>query len=290
MFLSLKINKKIIAAIVSIITAGVLMTCIFTNAKAVSKEKDGVFVPIIMYHSILKDENMWGEYVVSPVNLEKDIIYLKENGYTPVFVNDLIRYVNNGEKLPEKPVVLTFDDGTYNNYTYLLPLLEKYDFKATISIVGSYTVNASESGEEPNPAYSYLRWEDINEMRSSGKVEFCNHTYDMHNLSPRKGAGRMDGESYEDYRSVFIKDIFKVQDLCNENCGFKPNVFTYPFGATDESAQRLVKNSGFQASLGVEEKPNYIKKDDTACLYNMYRYNRPNNISTEDFMEKALKG
>ena len=290
MFISLKINRKIFFSFVVLIAAALLTSLLaFAENNESEAKKSGAFVPIIMYHSILKDESMSGKYVVTPITLEKDFIYLKENGYTPVFVNDLIRYVNYGEKLPEKPVVLTFDDGFYNNYTYLFPLLKKYDFKATISIVGEYSFNASESGEKPNAAYSYLRWEDINEMRTSGLVEFCNHTYDLHEYGERKGCSREDGESYEDYRKIFLSDIIKTQQLFDENCEFSPNVFTYPFGCAGESAERLVKNFGFSASLGVEEKPNYIEKNKPDCLYNLNRYNRDNSISTEKFMQKALK-
>lgn len=292
MFVSIKLSRKLLLSVFGVICACILGVCIFSSAyteiKHTDKKKEGVFVPIIMYHSILKDEDYAGAYVVSPVVLEKDILYLKENGYTPVFVNDLIRYVQNGESLPEKPVILTFDDGFYNNYTYLFPLLQKYDFKASISIVGDYTMNASESGEEPRPTYSYLRWKEINEMRNSGFVEFCSHSYNMHTNSDRNGVCRKTGESYNDFRKVFMQDIFKLQDMCDENCKFKPNVFTYPFGAYEESSQRLVKNCGFLASMDAEEKPNYIKKDDPECLYNLHRYNRPSGISTEDFMKKAL--
>ncbi len=288
MFITFKLKKMIIVVLAALI-CGVALTLYSIKPSAEKSEQQGIFVPIIMYHSILKDEDMRGEYVVSPAQVERDMQYLQENGYTAVFVNDLIRYVNYGGELPEKPVVLTFDDGSYNNMTYLLPLLEKYDFKASLSVVGSYTVKASESGEEPNPAYSYLSFDDINSMRESGYVEFCNHTYDMHSLGQRTGIRRMEGESYEEYRSIFIKDVFKVQDLLDENCGFKPNVFTYPYGASGESARRLVKNSGFEASMGVEEKPNYIIKDDPDCLFDLNRYNRSGLVSTEEFMERALK-
>lgn len=288
MFITLKVKKKIIAVILTLI-CGMVFILFAIRPSAEKSERKGVFVPIIMYHSILKDEAARGEYVVSPAQVERDIQYLKENGYTAIFVNDLIRYVNYGGTLPEKPVILTFDDGTYNNMTYLMPLLERYDFKASISVVGSYTVRDSESGEEPNPAYSYLRFDDINSMRESGSVEFCNHTYDMHSLGQRTGICRMEGENYEDYRSIFIKDVLGWQDLLNENCGFKPNVFTYPYGASGDSARRLVKNSGFEASMGVEEKPNYIIKDDPDCLFDLNRYNRSGLIDTEDFMKRALK-
>ena len=291
MFLSINLHKKAFVVFSGILIAFAVALHFFVNAYAESEEKSkGINVPIIMYHSILKDDARQGLYVISPVLVEKDFVYLKEKGCTPVFVNDLIRYVNYGEKLPEKPVVITFDDGCYNNYYYIFPLLKKYNFKAVFSVVGEYTFLASESGETPNPNYSYMRWEDITEMRKSSLAEICSHSYGFHNLSPRYGVCQKNGESYEDYRRQFLNDTFKLQNMLNENCGFKPNVYTYPFGANDESSRRLVKNCGFEASMGVEEKPNIIVKNSPECLYNLHRYNRPAGINTEDFMKKALKG
>lgn len=215
-----------------------------------------------------KNEDRSGEYVITPIELEKDLLYLKQNGYTTVFVNDVIRYVKRGGELPEKPIILSFDDGTYNYREYLLPLLEKYDMKATVSIVGAYTDAACEEAE-PDPAYSYLDWQDVSVLRDSGHVEICNHSYDMHNLEGRRGVGQLEGESYEDYRKVFLNDTTKLQTLCDEHCGFQPNVYTYPFGITCESASRLVKNMGFEASLGVEEKINIIKKKMNTAFWSL---------------------
>jgi peptidoglycan/xylan/chitin deacetylase (PgdA/CDA1 family) len=287
MFCTVRIRWEIMFIV---ITAVVLLFCgiIFAAAYEPVSQEEGIAVPIIMYHSILKDDSMHGKYVASPIDVENDILYLKQQGYKAVFVNDLIMYVNYGGELPEKPVILTFDDGYYNNFTYVYPILEKYDFKATFSVVGSYTTEASESGDEPNPNYSYMRWCDIEQMRDSGYAEICNHSFDMHSTTLRNGVTRMTGESYEDFRSVFLRDIFKLQDLCFENCDFRPNVFTYPFGACDESSIRLVKNCGFEASLGVEEKMNYIQQGNPDCLYNLCRYNREGDISTEDFMDRIL--
>lgn len=286
MFISIRIKKITLvilcAGIVFLSAAGIAMP---TVVKAEVKKLKSVEVPILMYHSILKDESMWNDYVLSPVDLEKDIIWLKEHGYETVFINDLVNYVNGAAELPEKPVVLTFDDGCYNNYYYVFPLLKKYNVKATISIVGSFSEFACEEAE-PSPVYSYLDWDNIKELRKSGLVEIANHSYDLHSLDDRKGTAMKKGESYDDYRHVLLTDIFKTQHLLEDFCGFTPNVFTYPYGFTCEAGERLVKNSGFSASLGVEEKMNYITREDNSCLYNLCRFNRPEFISTEDFMEK----
>lgn len=164
--------------------------------------------------------------------------------------------------------------------------------RATVNAVVAHRVvhaqHAACEEAEPDPAYSYLDWQDVSVLRDSGHVEICNHSYDMHNLEGRRGVGQLEGESYEDYRKVFLNDTTKLQTLCDEHCGFQPNVYTYPFGITCESASRLVKNMGFEASLGVEEKINIIKKEDERCLFGLYRYNRSGIISTEEFMKKVF--
>ena len=287
MCFSIKI-KKLIALIfcVVIVCIVVVKSCFSSAVRAEIKKINSVEVPIIMYHSILKDENMWNDYVLSPVELEKDLVWLRENDYKTVFINDIVEFVNGGNELPKKSVVLTFDDGFYNNYYYVFPLLKKYNAKATISIVGSYSEFACEEAN-PQPAYSYLDWDNINEMRKSGLVEFANHSYNLHSLDNRRGTVKDKGESYENYRHVLLTDIFKNQHLIEDFCGFTPNIFTYPYGLTCEAGERLIKNSGFNATLGTEEKMNYIKKGDNDSLYNMHRFNRPSYISTKDFMKKC---
>ena len=125
----------------------------FAVGHAAEAQKEGVLVPILMYHSILKDPQRAGMHVLSPDTLEQDLRYLKDHGYTTVSMQQLLDAVYQDAPLPDKPVVLTFDDGYLNNLTYVLPLLEKYDMKATISIVGAYTEQAEREDDE-NPNYA----------------------------------------------------------------------------------------------------------------------------------------
>lgn len=285
MFVSIKIKRAVVAVVTLIIFIAVGITIIVSSAKSQPSDENSRYVPVLMYHSILKDESKWNEYVLSPVELEKDFVWLKENHYEPVFVSDLINYVDGKSDLPEKPVVLTFDDGNYNNFTYVLPLLEKYDFKATFSIIGSYSEFACEEAE-PSPSHSYLDWEDIKKMNKSKHAEFANHSYNLHSLEERQGSAMKKDETYEQFRHVFLSDIFKTQHLLEDNCGISPEIFTYPYGITCEASKRLVKNSGFSASLCTEERINIITVGKEDCLYDLGRFNRPAFISTKEFMKK----
>lgn len=136
--------------------------------------EDSVRVPILMYHSILKDSARQGKYVISPAVLAADLDALQEKGYTAVTVSDLLAYVQDGAELPEKPVMITFDDGYYNNYIYAYPLLKQRGMKAVVSIIGSQTALFTDNGEE-NAYWSHLRLDRLREMQDVFEVQ--NHSW-----------------------------------------------------------------------------------------------------------------
>ena len=286
-FHTVKLNYKLlICFIILLLVSSCIGIYTFTNAS--SYEEESIKLPIIMYHSILKDTSRSGKYIVTPSTLEADLQYIANNGYTTITMTDLIAYVYENSVLPEKPIIITFDDGHYNNLGYAVPLLKKYNMKAVISIVGKYTDTFSES-DEANLNYSYLRWKDIEELMNSGIIEFQNHTYNLHSESNgRMGCSKKLYESEENYRKILSNDIILLQQKFQENTGYTPNTFTYPFGSISKSSLPIIKNLGFKASLscstGVKKK---TKNPD--CLYCLRRNNRPSGISTYDFFKKILK-
>lgn len=279
-FKSFKIHLKFI----TIFSTTILLfssVCVYYNVKANKIQK--IQVPIIMYHSVLKSKS--GKYIVHPETFENDLKYIKDHGYTTITMTDLINYVYFNTELPEKPIIITFDDGHYNNLTYVLPLLEQYDMVAVISVVGEYTDRYSKSNEA-NPNYSYLRWCDINDLIKTNRIEFQNHTYNMHSMSAnRNGCMKKKNESLEIYQKNLSDDIIKLQNEFKENTGYIPNTFTYPFGAVSTASFDIIKELGFKASLSCEEGINIISND-PECLYMLKRYNRPNNISRDLFFKK----
>ncbi len=289
----MKTNRNLrLFMIITVILSLFLVSCGKTDSgseksKSVSANEKGVFLPIIMYHSVVSDASKSGDYVITPEILRSDISYLIENGYETVSISQVIDYVTNGKPLPEKPVVLTFDDGHYNFLTNVLPILEETNCCATLSVVGSYAKNEEEQDGIQSSSYSYLTFDQIKQLSECGYVEIASHSYNLHMLGSRQGALKIETESYEEYRSVFLSDILMNKKVLMEKCGVEPVVYTYPFGFICEESLELVKGCGNLASLGVSEKPNYITSD-KECLYCLNRYNRPASMSTEQFMEIAL--
>lgn len=249
--------------------------------------RETVQLSILMYHSILKDPSRAGDYVVSPAQFEADMTYLADQGYTTVVVADLVAYVDGTGRLPEKPVMVTLDDGYYNNLTYVLPILERLDMRAVISVVGAFSDRFTEA-PDPNPNYAYLAWEEVRQLAESGHVEIQNHSYDMHGLLKRKGSARRQGESEADYRSAFLEDTERVQSRLLEQAGVTATAYVYPYGSTCPEADAMLHELGFRATLTCREQQNTLVRGDPESLFNLGRYNRAAGERTATFMRRAL--
>lgn len=282
MYLKFKIKKGyfIVLGVVIILLLTLPMIAGFTRVS-----DDSVVLPIIMYHGILKDAKMQGEYVISPADFENDLKFITENNYTAITVNDLTNYVYENINLPEKPIMITFDDGYLNNYVYAFPLIKKYGCKMVLSPIGKYADEYSISGDN-SVSYANATWNELKEMQDSGFVEIQNHTYDLHNSSgTRLGAKQKSGESDSNYKEIISTDIKKAQDLIFTNLGITPSAFIYPFGAISKSSDNIMKDIGFKCTMICEKRVNYITHD-KECLYSLGRFIRSNKISAREILSK----
>ena len=272
----------------------VLVICfVFTGGSVASKQakptltaaQEGISLPIVMYHSILKDTARAGDYVLSPQDLENDLDYLQQNGYQTITVADLIAYVQQGCALPAKPVMITFDDGYYNNFVYAYPLLKERGMRAVLSVIGKQTALFSENGQE-NAYWSHVTLEQLQQMCDVMEVQ--NHSYDLHTYGQRRGSLRKSGEDMATYTDFLKQDILQVQKLLTDAGIQTPTCYTYPFGALSNESEEIVKGMGFACTLGCEEGMNIITRE-AQSLYRLKRYNRPSGISTQAFFVKMLQ-
>ncbi len=277
--------KRIIAALLLLpLLAGCLPAVPADKEMADRRE-----VPILMYHSILRDPARAGKYILSPDVLETDIKWLQSHGYETVTGRDLVAFAAGTGTLPEQPVILTFDDGHLNNLTYVLPILEKYDCCAVISVVGAYTQRYSEE-PDPNPNYAYLSWDEVAVLDRSGRVEIGNHTYGLHGQKGRMGSARRPNESAAEYEAVFSDDVGRLQSELSTHADIAPVTFAYPFGIIDPLSRQLLKAMGFAVSMTCAEHVSTVVRGDAESLWELGRYNRPSSISTDAFMTRVFGG
>lgn len=257
--------KKIIALTLS----AILLTAAVRAEN--NAQQSPVEVPIIMYHFLVENK---GEHHISPDEFERDLVFLRKNGYNTIGISELIAFVHENKPLPPKPVMLTFDDGYYNNYVHGFPLLRDYNAKAVISVIGDHTDIWSGNFYEDMEA-GHMTWSLIREMRDSGLVEFGNHTYAMHHIkNGRKGCARKPGEELLDYQRLFGRDVNRLQTRFLEEVGCAPDLFAFPYHAVCEEAIHVLQILGIRAAFTGSGKSNTITPGDPECLFNLRRTNR----------------
>lgn len=194
-------------------------------------------LPVLMYHHVVPDGQPCNEMTVTAARLEQDLRWLKENGYETVLPRELAA----GEALPEKAVLLTFDDGYRSNYDYAYPLLQKYHAKAAIAVMAFMP---------DNWAPGFLSWDMCREMTASGLVEIGSHGYAVHNLDEREGnfvpgqangVQRRKGESDADFQQRVLADLQLSYTRIAAETGAPPAFFAYPFGKTDPDADAYLE-------------------------------------------------
>lgn len=192
-------------------------------------------MPVLMYHHMVPEGQDCNAVTITPGKFRADLDIILAKGYTPVLPGELAA----GAPLPEKPILITFDDGYRSNYDLVYPILREYGVKACISIIVLM----------PDlPTDNFCTWEQLREMTDSGLVEVGSHSYRLHNLGEDKGnyekdgtngVERRPGESDGDFQARVLDDIQKSHDRIAAELG-SVTCFAYPFGCTDPDAKALV--------------------------------------------------
>lgn len=243
-------------------------------------------VPIIMYHHVKNSQP--GKDSITLSEFENDLKYLEKNNYNTITMEDLIDYVYNDKELPENPIILSFDDGLLSTYLNVYPLLQKYNMKIVLSILGLSSDKFSKT-VDININYSHATWDQLNEMQASGLVEIQNHSYDMHSTTNgRYGIGQKKNESFDVYETYLKEDITLFNETVNLTLKTIPNTFTYPYGKYNNNSETILKELGFKATLTCNFGINVISKD-KECLYEMKRICRAHNQSIEKVLTEGMK-
>ena len=159
-------------------------------------------VPVLMYHAVSNDIWGIGELFVDPAEMEKQLQYLVDNDYDPIWFEDL-----RDIEQYDKPVILTFDDGYADNYLELLPLLEKHRVKATFFVIAGVLETSPHS----------MTPEMVTGAAASGLVSIQSHGMTHHNM------GAMDEETL---RYEFSESKRILASLTKR----EPSVVCYPEG------------------------------------------------------------
>ena len=196
-------------------------------------------LPILMYHNVSEDKNSKG-LTIFKNKLEEQFAYLNEKGYTTYHFSEL----ENKASINPKSVIITFDDVTVNQLVYAVPLLEKYNLKATFFIPFEYIGNVDlwNSGKENIMSIEQLKALD-------GKVELG-----LHSFAHKRYATLTKEEINDDFSKCF--------EIIEQNELKVYNALAYPYGNYPKKEPNkskfiaVLKQNNVKAGLRIGNKIN----------------------------------
>ena len=191
-----------------------------------NRRREPLHVPILMYHyvEIVTDERdtIRKSLSIAPTVFEQQISTLLGAGYTPVVMDAVSEYFDGKVRLPQKPVVFTFDDGYRDFYTDVFPILKKHHIRAVLYMVSGFM----------DKTKNYLTAEQLREIADSGLVEINAHSVNHKNLSL---LGSKAGEV------VWVKSKHDVESFVDHPVQH----FAYPYGAYTPQLEKMAESAGF---------------------------------------------
>jgi len=185
-------------------------------------------VPVLCFHQIRPwrpaDSPSARAIITPPQRFADQIAALARAGYTTITPDQLLRYLQSGVRLPDRPVLLTFDDASQGQYTTALPVLVKYRFTATFFVM---TVVL----DKPH----WLSRDQVRDLQRRG-MTIGAHTWDHHPVTGYRGA---------DWRTQLIEPARELSHLTGAPVEF----FAYPYGVWDQAALPHVASAGYRAAF-----------------------------------------
>ncbi len=232
------------------------LTGLSAEVSAEGMEKEGeVTVPILLYHRISNDNSADSRYAVSVTDFKDQMEQLRYWGYTSITIKDLVDHINKGNSLPQRPIVITFDDGNLDVYENAFPIMERYGFTGTVYIVAN-RLNSE----------GFLQAEELQEL--------LNHGWEV-------GSHGMTHTELTQNHALVRNEILQSRLDIEDALGIKVFSFAYPFGTLDWYVSSKVFDYGYRAAVGVGNLTNHSY----GTVFNLSRREVQGGIDLEAFAE-----
>ena len=247
------------------------------QATALPDETVSRDVPVLMWHNLAEESS--GDMTISVDTFRAQIEALHEAGFKTVSIQQLYDYVHFGTELPEKPIVLTFDDGYFSNYEYAFPILQEYDMQATIFAIG-VSVGKDTYKDTDHAMTPHFGADEAREMVDSGLISVQSHTFDMHQWPPfedgnaqvRETLLPFDGEADADYEAAVEADFAESRELLESITGQPVTALAFPEGAYVTLTQDALRSAGAELTFTTVRAVNTVVKGLPQSLCAMPRF------------------
>src|SRR5579859_7260928 len=253
---------------------------------------------VLCYHDVQEDVRIVPDpYAVDTAQLVAQFAWLKQNGFHMIGLDDVIAAREGKRALPDKAVLLSFDDGYSSVYTRVFPLLKLFNYPAVVALSGHWLDAPAGKMVEYDgrevPRSQFLSWEQIAEMSASGLVEIGSHSYDLHRGIPADPQGSMvpalvalrfeTGERYEDEQARTARvraDLARNSALIKARIGHAPRVMVWPYGRDSGQAIEIARELGMPFAMNLDGGAN----DPGGDLSRIRRDVVTNNPALNDFI------
>jgi peptidoglycan/xylan/chitin deacetylase (PgdA/CDA1 family) len=214
-------------------------------------------------------------YYISTDNFEKHMKFLKDNGYNGITMSAYVDYLEGRAELPDKPVVITIDDGYVSGYTGAFPILKKYSIPATYYV---YTIFFPRAKQAMSVA-------QVKEMAAAGEEVGCHSkTHPILTFKVKKVGEKKIPMTDKEYIKFLREEIIVPRKVLQEELGLPVDTFAYPYGAYSNEVESVIKEAGYKAALSVCPSYNTIKTGRLALKRTIIYYN-----TTTDKLKKILE-
>jgi peptidoglycan/xylan/chitin deacetylase (PgdA/CDA1 family) len=223
-------------------------------------------VPVLCYHQF--SETGIDKMTVTRSAFEKQMRFLKDEGYRVISLDQLLDFIDFKGQLPGKAVVITIDDGWRSTYDIAYPILKEYGYPATLFVYTDLIVGGAKT----------LDWDLIREMSVNGIDVQC-HTKTHSDLN-RKATQ----QSMGDYLKGVERELTESAAVIQNKVGKKVTYLAYPYGETNSLVVAVAKKVGYRGAFTVERGGNPFFVD----AYRIQRSMIYGDLSFQDF-KKNLK-
>ena len=194
-------------------------------------------VPVICYHDISGSRE--NEMTTTPRIFDEQMRYLKEEGYTTLGMDELVEFMQGKRRIPEKSIVLTFDDGYEGVYRYAFPELQKLGFKATLFLVVAHVGDTTRQ-------IPHLTWNQVAEMDCSGTIEAEVHCGKLHTFMAKYWSEPQPGSPT---RVDMAQDLLWAKQTLADKLGREVRYLAWPQGSYNDELIQLAQSEGYGALL-----------------------------------------
>lgn len=257
------------------------------------------FIPILMYHHFDPNPGQTGSAVITPEMFKSQLQYLKRLGYETITTEDLNLFLTKGSKLPQKPLLITIDDGYLSTYTHAYPILKELNIKATVFAIVSYR-------DKEDLMYSHFYWDQAKEMTDSGVIDIQSHTYASHYqwMDPWgclvSATKRFNNENQTKYEERLRNDFLLAKNTLHQKLGSDTNsdnvndngsgtsgggnvmALAFPYGYYDATIKKIAEETGHSLAFTINEGVIYPGADRLA----LPRINVPGHFTGADIEAK----